>query len=54
MHFFNIVLAIAVENGKKAYDELKNENNDFDLVLLDLFMPEMNGFELLNKMQEDP
>jgi CheY-like chemotaxis protein len=43
-----------VENGKKAFDELKKETNDFHLVLLDLFMPEMNGFELLAKMQEDP
>ncbi len=47
-------LAAAVENGKKAYEELKNDNNNFDLVLLDLFMPEMDGFELLSLMQNDP
>jgi CheY-like chemotaxis protein len=45
---------VVVENGKLAMDELLNENNDFDLVLLDLYMPEMDGFEVLNLMQEDP
>ena len=44
----------AVENGKQAMEQLNNEINNFDLVLLDLFMPEMNGFEVLTLMQEDP
>jgi DNA-binding response OmpR family regulator len=49
-YFFKVTVT---ENGKAAYEELKDENKDFDLVLLDLYMPELDGFELLSLMQED-
>ena len=45
---------VAVENGLLAMEQLKSEENDFDLVLLDLIMPEMNGFEVLALMRDDP
>ena len=39
------------EGGKKALQLLEIE--DFDLVLLDLMMPDMNGFEVLARMKAD-
>lgn len=37
-------------DGRDAYEKLKNA--DFDLMILDLLMPEMTGTELLKKMKE--
>lgn len=36
-----LFLVTAVENGKLAKDELMKEDANYDLVLLDLMMPEM-------------
>jgi len=40
------------EGGRQALDLL--EADDFDLVLLDLMMPEINGFEVLARIKADP
>ena len=37
------------DNGHKAFECL--EESDFDLIILDWVMPEMDGFELFTKMQ---
>ena len=39
-----------VENGARAWELLQQET--YDLILLDLIMPEMNGLELLERLQE--
>jgi class 3 adenylate cyclase len=40
------------EGGRQALELMAVE--DFDLVLLDLMMPEMNGFEMLARLKADP
>lgn len=43
---------ITAMNGKEALAKIQSEQPD--LVLLDLMMPEMDGFTVLAKVKEDP
>lgn len=40
-----------MENGTKVRDELL-KNNEFDVLLVELDMPEIDGYELLTAMKE--
>ena len=40
----------AAANGKEAWD-LMNKNN-YDILMTDLYMPEMNGIDLIKKSQQ--
>ncbi|MEO8432388.1 MAG: SpoIIE family protein phosphatase [Acidobacteriota bacterium] len=42
----------AVESGGRALDLV--EKQEFDLILLDIMMPEMDGYEVLRRLQADP
>src|SRR5512146_2089303 len=39
------------ENGRQALEKLRAES--FDLVLLDIMMPELDGYQVLEQMKQD-
>jgi class 3 adenylate cyclase/FixJ family two-component response regulator len=45
-------VAVPAENGRRALEMLRAE--DFDLVLLDILMPDINGYQVLEQMKSDP
>ena len=47
---FNVLQA---ENGLVGLEQLSKHYNDLSLVLLDLFMPECDGFEFLKQKSAD-
>jgi len=45
----NVVIA---HNGREAIEKLKEKK--VDLILLDLMMPNMNGYEVVRRIKDDP
>ena len=44
---------ICAENGKEALEQIEANGFDVSVVMLDLMMPVMDGFEVLRRMQSD-
>lgn len=44
--------ATVAENGRVALEKIKS--NSYDLILLDVMMPEMNGYQVLERMKSTP
>jgi CheY-like chemotaxis protein len=42
---------VEAKNGKQALDFLNRIENTFNIIVLDLHMPKMNGLELLEKLK---
>ncbi len=40
------------ENGRAAIEKLFDSKNSFDLIILDIMMPDMNGIEVCSKVRE--
>lgn len=43
---------VLAEHGRQALDEVRSQS--FDLILLDIMMPELNGYEVLEQLKADP
>lgn len=48
-----IHLALTAVNGKQGLDYIINRQNEYDLIIMDLIMPEIDGIALLEKMKEN-
>jgi len=44
---------LTAEDGEQAWTLLKNNPNDFDVVLLDWMMPKLDGMEVLKRIKAD-
>jgi CheY-like chemotaxis protein len=43
---------VTVDSGKKAVEILKNSPDKFHLILSDIHMPEMDGFQLIHEIKK--
>ena len=46
---YNVILA---NSGKSALEQAFDESNAIDLILLDIMMPKMDGYEVIQRLRE--
>ena len=51
--FLDEYVIVEKENGKEAWDYLVEHHDQVDIIMLDLLMPVMDGFHLLQKIRSD-
>lgn len=45
---------VTASDGAKTWKIIEDEGDSFDLLILDLLMPEVTGFEILERLQKSP
>ena len=43
---------VRADNGRAAWSMLESDPDQFDVIILDRSMPELNGFQLLNNIKQ--
>mgnify|MGYP002397935532 CR=1 FL=1 len=45
---------LTASNSVEAFEVLNNDRNNIDLILLDLLLPDVDGFSILKQIRENP